>query len=222
MAYDKNNPAQRRLVEWVEFRVDSITATGQTPAINHDSIWTELEEASKTVLRKAPLQFVYPAAKDGTTGLNAAKVFANNKLTLPLPDDFIRFLRLQVDGWEIPVDDLLDVRSNQYRLQQNQFSKAQATAPLGVLVPYPAAASKMAVEAFPGSNAASPVAAFYYVGATSPEQMPEELVDPMVWEATARVAMNTKDVAASENAKASADRALAGLLIGQKGEETAR
>lgn len=222
MAYDPNNAAQKRLVEWVEFRVDSITPVGQTPAINHDSIWAELEEAAKAVLRKAPLAFVYPAAKDGTTAMNTAKTTVAGRLTLPLPDDFIRFLRLAVDGWSVPIDDLLDVRANQYRLQLNQFSRAQASAPLGVLVPYPAAASKRAVEAFPASADPAPVEAFYYVGTTSPELMPAELQDGMVWEATARVMLNSKEFNAAQSAMAGADRALSGLLVGQKGEEAAK
>lgn len=219
MPWDPNNVTIKRLVNWVEFRADSLTPTGQTPAINHESIYAELQEAAKHVLLRAPMEVVLDAAKDGASSLNSAKATVNDRLTLPLPADFLRFIRIELDTWDIPVDDLLDPRSNQYRMQLNQFATAHIGAPLAAMVAYPSGPCKKALEVFPKSAAASPVTIFTYIGSLDPELMPTVLHDSMVWEGTFRVLMNTRDWEAAKAAQAASVQALAGLMIGKKGEE---
>jgi hypothetical protein len=213
---------QLALIQWVEFKIDELSADNQTPAVNHGYIYRELREACVTVLRAAPDHIVARAATDGTTALNGTVAVVGGRNVLPLPDDFIRFLRLTLDGWKLPVDELIRPSTNLYRGQLNPNSGNDTYAPLGVLVPYVPGPAGMAIEAFPWSDAASPVLEFYYVPATAPEAMPPDLHDALTWGGAAKVFMShAKDFQAAQNAQAAMMNSIRKLFVGHKGEDVA-
>ncbi len=219
MPYDEINSAQQALIERVEYRVDQVTAQGQTTPINRESVYGELEEASDSVLRRAPRLISQYAGADGTADANANAVVSAGKVVIPLPADFIRFLRLKLVSWQTDVDDLVDVRTSRYRLQGNPFAQADAWAPLASQVPYFAGSgSVQALEAFPGTTGSSPVELLAYVGRTAPEDVPTELDDALIWEAAGRVLMATRQEGAGV-AMEMASKAISGLFLGRKGEE---
>lgn len=221
MSYNPSDPAQTALIERVEYRADQVVVDGQTPPINRASIYQELTEARRSVLRKVPREFVYPAAKDGAAALNSTATVKDHKVILPMPADFIRFLRLEIEGWQTSADDLLMVGTAAYRLQANQYARADAAHPIAVLVPNFDSPIGQAIEAYPASSETDPVAHFAYVSANdAPEDMPEALIDAMVWEATGRVLQNMRAFDAATAAFSAAQAAVSEIRIGIKGEDT--
>lgn len=217
-----NTTQQNTLIERVEYRCDQVTARGQTVPLNRPSVYQELEESSRSVLRRAPREAVYPAALDGTAELEAAKSLSGMKLVLPLPAGFLRFIRLQLADWLVPVDELIPVGTSLYRLQANQYAAADLAHPMAVLVPNFTSLSKQALEAYPGKNtigSVSSVTLFAYVGETAPETMPDDLMDAMLWDATGRVLQNTKQHEGAAKAFEAAERALVNLRFSLTGEE---
>jgi hypothetical protein len=241
MAYDPNNPLQRALVDLTEFRIDQLTTTGQTPAINHDLIYSELQKAARIVLERVPNNLVYTAgvAKPVTWHMDR-QIQEHGRFYVLVPEDFIRFLRIHLSHpyqdwrWHSSVYDLLDPRSNAYRLQLNPNSQAGLTAPQAALVPYYTAyideeveppiveQYHQAIECFPPPPYVSGAKAYVmleYVPVTAPEEMPSRLQDAVVWYAAYSVAVSVRAFEAAGAAEKSFQQTMSALNIGMKGEE---
>jgi len=213
--YDSSNAAQQALIDRVEYRADQVTASGQTIGLNRESVFDEMVEASRNVLRRVPNVFVLPASTDGS-GSTAANV-GSSHTEIELPDDFIRFLSVECDEWKRAVYDLTDPRTDLYRMQFNSRAQADIYNPVVALVSKSTATSGQALQCFP-QDATPTIAALEYVGETDPSTMPPELVDPMLWETTGRALQAQKEDGAAA-AYELAQQSISNLMIGQKGEE---
>jgi hypothetical protein len=214
--YDPDTtPSQETLVERVEYRVDQVTAQGQTTPVNRKSTYQELVEAGRSILRRVPRELVYPAAADGSASV--APTNDGRKTVIPVPDDFIRFLRVRLPEWKHAVDEFVPLDSSRYRLQANPFTSADEAHPIASLAPYFSGSVNQAVECYP-QDATPTVELFAYVPDTAPEQIPEELRDALTWEAAGRVLQSTKEDGAGAAFEAST-RAISGLRYGLMGED---
>ena len=215
-SYDNTNQDHVALVQRIEYRVDQVTAQGQTTPVNRSSAYQELAESARSILRRAPRELVYPAAVDGSGSV--VPEASGNATLIPVPADFIRFLRVQLSSWNHAIDELLPVDSSRYRLLQNPYTGADVAHPVAALVPHFSGTVKQAVECYPADSTATPVALFAYVPDTAPELVPDELMDALVWEAAGRVLQSTKEEGAAAAFEASA-RAISGLRYGKMGED---
>lgn len=213
--YDENSAAQSALIDRVEYRTDQVTAAGQTIGLNRASVYDEMVEAARSVLRKAPMAVILDAAQDGS----ASTVSSQDAYALvECPEDFLRFLSLQLAAWKRPVYELTDPRTDLYRLQFNSRSASDTYNPVVVLTPNSTGATgKQALQAFPGGDSPT-IASFEYVGTTAPENMPDELLDAMLWETAGRALQAQKEDGAGA-AYELAQQAVNTLLVGLRNEE---
>ena len=200
------------LVQLVEFRADQITGTGQTIGVNKERIYAELELAARKVLRTARRELVFAHATEDAASLNTDKVTVNDRLRLPLPADFLRFLRIECENWQFPVDELTPSDSERYRAQANEYSRADSFHPVAAIVPY-GTAPGYAVEPFPASAADEPVTEFFYVAETDPEDMPDTLKDAMVYYAATSVLLNERRPGEAATALASAESEMVSIQV---------
>jgi len=218
--YDSNNTDQQALIARVEYQTDQVTASSQTIGLNKSSIYTSMIEAARHILRSAPQGVVIETTSDGSSATvsNVGSFYTE----IECPDDFIRFVMLKLADWQMPIFELTDNRSNAYRLQYNTQAQADTYAPLVFLAPKstPAGGSSgnAALWCFPQDSAPT-VEMFEYVGTTAPEDMPAELVDPMLWHTTARTLQAQKENGFSE-AFERAQASMRDIYMGYRGEET--
>jgi len=214
--YDENDTDQATLIDRVEYRSDQVTAAGQTIGLNRESVYDEMVEAARSTLRKAPMAVILDATQDGS---GAAITDEGAYAKIECPDDFLRFLSLQLDTWKRPVFELTDPRTNLYRLQFNSRAASDTYNPIVVLTPNSTGANgKQALQAFPAPSGALSITSFEYVGTTAPENMPEELLDAMLWETTGRALQAQKEEGAGP-AYELAQQAINNLLVGLRNEE---
>lgn len=207
---------QDAIIRLVEFRADQLTLDSQVLGQNYSRIYEALEESSRKVLRKARREIALPAVVDDAVNRNAHTTLSASKLTVTLPDNFIRFVRMECSHLTIPIDGLLEMERDMYRLQASPYSGADAFRPIAFLVP-DGGTSKMAIELYPGTEEENPITSFFYLPETAPEEIPDVLVDGMVYDAAASLLLHLRENEVAAIALQKAEEALAGLLIGAEG-----
>ena len=122
------------LVDWVQARIDEISPNDQSPTIPQLIIENELDESASQISRKAKKQLIYPAGVSLATqtcfiSMTKDTVPVPRSVIVPLPATFLRFLRVRLKDWNMPVDDLVSVDTNMYRHQYNKYQTATAGRP---------------------------------------------------------------------------------------------
>jgi len=161
---------RQELVEWVQSRIDELSAIEQVSPIPPNIIERELDESATQVLRTAKKQLVYPAGKSYRTPVlvstrpDRSNVQKPYSIIIPLPDTFIRFIRLRLSPWKIPIDDITTADDSAYKRQTNYFHKGTSYTPFAAIIPFyfeytPADKAKVvytqAIEAFPAPDSVS-------------------------------------------------------------------
>jgi len=204
------DPAQDTLIDRVEYHADKVTPSGQTVGINRQSVYKQLSEAARTIVRQVPRTIVNPVSAVGN-GATANNVQMYTEIELP--EDFLRFLHVKLSSWIRPVHFLVDPRSDQWRMQYNAQSRADIYNPVVSIMAKPQVTGKQVIQMFPQGT--TPTIEFMpYVPETAPEDMPTELRDPMVQRATGRVLQAQKEPGA-EAAFAKAQRQINNLDVGE-------
>jgi hypothetical protein len=157
--------SKQELVDWVQARIDEVSPNDQSATIPQLMIERELDEAAMQVSRKAKKQLIYPAGKSLAKQFciirKAEKSDTDPTLVpysviIPLQTTFVRFLRVQLDNWRLPVDDLVSVDTNQYRHQFNRFQAATKGRPTSAIIPFSltdgATIYNQAIELFPAPS----------------------------------------------------------------------
>lgn len=153
-------PKQRSyLKDLVAARIDELIPVGDNvggqTAIEetYPRMDEELDLATLHILRIAPVHLLLQVAEYdkkhfhdevdddviGTTypDIDTPISIASNLIaTVTLPDNFFRFVRVKLSGWERPVSELISIDSPKYRLQFNQFRTWNYTNPGVALIPY--------------------------------------------------------------------------------------
>ena len=218
--------AQIAVVNLVEYRIDAVTAGGDTESVNQQSIYEIMELVSRDILRSVDLDRVLFAGSDGTSTADAAKVdaglSANNYLIVPAPSDFLRLLRIQTSEWKRPVDVASQVMANRYVRRFNPGSAPDTSRPMAAVVTRPLAGATHAVECYPLITFSTvTVSAFYYAAEVAPESMPTEFKDAMIADSAARVLFTTGDMERGLAQKQISEQLLRPMRTGQVGEEFA-
>lgn len=132
----------QKLVEWTQARIDELSGSSeQIAAIEPNIIELELHESATQILRTAKKQFVYSAGAQYTSPLlvslrpDAENVMRPYSVIVPLPEDFIRFIRLRYRNWHISIDDLMSVDDKDYKRQTNYYHKGTLRTPLAAIIP---------------------------------------------------------------------------------------
>lgn len=99
------------------------------------------------------------------------------------PADFIKLSRIQLKGWSRPINKLDIVGSNVSESQGFRYMKGTKIRPKAILVQK--ANDIFSIELRP--NTSSTVTVFYYVKKQLPENITDNLIDPLVWMIAGRV-----------------------------------
>ena len=202
------------LILWVTSRVDELMPTGQTQEAPTGYIDKELDTAATELLRAIRPELAYLAVKNGTGITPQAE---DQSLIIPCPADYLRFIRVRIDGWKRPVDQLISPNSSVYRAQSYKLGVGDIHKPIAALIPFVTEGGKQAIQCFPKAD--ETISSFVYVPRLKPYEMPEDLEDPMIWMAASRVLtiMRRHDIApiAYQNAV----QALTNLRVGLVGED---
>ena len=213
-------PDQLALVIKVERRIDAVTASGQTEGVNKPGMYDNLETAGRLLLRTVDDHILLFASTDGKTAAEAGKV-ANGTVSwiFPIPADFLRFLRVELDNHDRAVDELRSRHSPLYKLQANPEQANDAFRPFAVLLPDSSAPGKQSVELFPYTDAGDIITAFEYVPSLCPEGMITDLVDPVIWYAAGLTLLDTDQPDRAPVAFQAAAAQITNLKVGMLGED---
>lgn len=199
-------------------RADELMPDNAEPLAPYGFIDKELEFGAEFILTRVPRHFVYDAIKDGS-GLTMQNLNENDGGRVPLPSDFLRFIRFRLNGWKHPVDSVYDIDETKYRMQRFEMTRATTIDPIVVLVPYlntdPTLSNK-ALEVYPFSLG---VDEFMYVPKIQYYDMPTSLYDPMVWYACSRILSSLQQPSASKEAFQNMLQLIGGKLIGYQEEQ---
>jgi len=207
----------QQLVTLVTLRVDEYTEdiSGQIPEAPVGDIEQELKLAAVSVLRK----LARPNALSSTVVKTASDItllagtggYGN---LLPLPDDYLRFVSLMMEEWDRPVTRYFSDITPIYKQQVYERRRATSEKPMAFLVPFDNAV-KRALHAVPGGALES----LTYVPKLEPDDMPDDYVDAMVWDAVARIFLILRQGELAGVAFNEATRAINELNQGAYGEE---
>lgn len=172
----------------------------------------ELKESGYYILRQAPVIQVKQVIKKATTHFPAGmtdpatpvpnpstRVVASDTTgayLVPLPTDFLRFLNIKLSTWAAPVSELIPEEDPKYRQQKTiKWTRGTELKPKAALVSFSDYIAGelnanfpnigLAVECF-SSTTVPTLTALHYVPKVAPENMPEDIVDAMVWECARR------------------------------------
>lgn len=202
--------AEDELIDRVEYQADKVTPTGQSVGINRESVYQQLGEAGVAIVRQAPRRVLKEAASDGT-GQPVTNP-TSDYTEIELPGTFLRFLSLKLAEWNREIFQLVDERSNVWRLQRNTQTRADIAEPKAAILAAPTKDGAI-LRAYPQDSTPT-IDRLVYITETPPEDFPDELVDPMVLRATGRVLQAQKE-AGAEAAYQKAARQLQNLQVGQ-------
>ena len=209
MAYTESE-----LVQLVAAKIDEILPPGENVPGGAlieapiPYIEKELKESAYHVLRQAPVIQVKQVIKKATTHFPASFVGTNTAVRIfegdtdgvylvPCPTDFLRFLNIKLSTWAVSVSELIEEQDPKYRKQKTiKWTRGTELKPAAALVSFSdyltAEVSDsnrnngLAIECFASRTVVPTLSALNYVPKTDPIDMPEDLVDAMVWECAGR------------------------------------
>lgn len=171
----------------------------------------ELKESAYHVLRQAPViqvkqvikkaNFHFPVGHPDVPGVNPAiRIFEGDTdgvYMVPCPTDFLRFLNIRLSTWSTSVSELIEEQDPKYRKQKTiKWTRGTELKPAAALVSfsdYEAGEinasfqnNGLAIECFSSRTVTPTLSSLNYVPKTAPIDMPEDLVDAMVWECAGR------------------------------------
>jgi hypothetical protein len=204
------------LVQLVAAKIDEILPPGEnvpSGAIIEAPIPyidKELKEAGHYILRQAPIiqvkqvikkaQNHFPENDLNTPEINPlTRVVASDTVgtyLIPCPTDMLRFLNVRLSTWATPVSELIPEEDPKYRQQKTiKWTRGTELKPKAALVSFSDYEAGeidpnfnnlgTAIECF-SSVEVPTLSALHYVPKIAPENMPEDLVDAMVWECARR------------------------------------
>ena len=179
------------LEKWVLRRLDEVTPPGSEPAVPAGAERDELLEAAKDVANDAPIPLLYAMCKAATPDVEAVTDADGNVCyaEADLPADFLRLVRVQLNGWTVPIieDRLQSSELPNYRALLAGDVEPTPRRPAAVLCPAPLAESGQKLQLWPPGDAPA-LRELVYLPVPEPTDIPETLVDAIVWAGAQRVA----------------------------------
>lgn len=144
----------------------------------------ELDTAAEFVIKLSRTELLLSLVKKAT----APKIEANEDGSglIHVPSDLVRFIRLQLSDWHRPVDKLITQHDPEYLKQRNKFVRGTIYKPVGVLVAYTESDSNQAIEYYSTQVKKPVIKEFSYIPETKAENMPNMLIDSVIWMTASR------------------------------------
>ncbi len=118
---------------------------------------------------------------------------------IPCPTDFLRFVNIRLNSWSKPVTELIPEENDaEYSAQKNiSWTRGTELKPKAALISFADYTDEeisatipnvgLAIECFTSKATPTTIGQFYYVPRLAPDKLPEDLVDPVVWQCAGRV-----------------------------------
>ena len=222
------------LIQRVSSKIDEVVPKGdnvEAGALSEapvNFIEEELDRSAEFILRMGPVtmvkQAMVKAAKHFPVGMTDPNTPSPNPdvrviydsdtgiAIVPCPQDFLRFISIELSTWRMPVMELLKQEDPKYRIQKNNRDhRGTELKPKAALIGFTDYATeeissawpnrKIAIECF-SSKTTPTLTALHYVPKTKAINMPDDLIDPMLWMCAARALRIMRQNQAAEVAKA--------------------
>ena len=142
---------REELTSWVQVRIDE--SGGQSAVLETSAITRELDEAARIVLSAAPRALIYPVSTRYVP--NSYVSYLDSRLfsvIVPLPANYLRFLRIKLYEWTNPVDRLGNTGTQDYEKQVNPYTRAVVNRPYAAVIPLVHYGFTRAIECFPAPD----------------------------------------------------------------------
>jgi len=177
---DKGGLANR-----VKVKLDEFTPEGVGLPFD-EYIGPLLDESARDLVLQGPLHLLSPTSIPLTS-----VAYADGKAYIPVPADWVRLYELKYPLWKKPVREAISKENPEYKLQENEYLRSGYGRPSVAVVTTVIGGG--AVTRYlecgrvddPGATPLTPVA--LYVAETKPEDLNDQLVDALTWNATAKV-----------------------------------
>lgn len=221
------------LVQRVSSKIDETVPKGdnvESGALSEapvNFIEEELDRSAEFILRMGPVtmvkQAMVKAAKHFPVGMTDPATPAVNPdvrviydtdsgiAIVPCPQNFLRFISIELSSWIMPVMELIKQEDPKYRIQKNNRDhRGTQTKPKGALIGFTDYAENeistdwpnrnVAIECF-SSKEVPTLTALHYIPKTKAINLPDDLIDPMLWMCAARTLRIMRQFPAAEAAK---------------------
>lgn len=138
-----------------------------------------LDEAASNIALKAPLRLLPVTPITATAVKNPDDSALGH---IPLPDNYLRFIRLKMDSWERPVTSLISETDPEYIIQQNKYLRGGVSRPVAA-IKYHKASGKNVIEYYSLLNDAPAVKELLVVTTPLAQDLPDTLIPTLTWEA---------------------------------------
>jgi hypothetical protein len=135
-----------------------------------------LNDAASLILKILPLRVLEHTDIPGKVAIE------DEVATIPLPGDFIRIAKVKFTDWKRPVLAAIPDNNPLYKLQSNPFLRAGKVKPVVALAVKDGEAS---LECF--TTSIKDGAELKYIAKALPEQLPDDLIEPLTWQCAAIV-----------------------------------
>lgn len=206
-----------RIEEYLESEAESKDAD-----LPFGDIVYELEQSCKYVLRLVERPLTFSSAKEAS-GLTPVEFSGKGCVVIPLPEDYLRFTRLKINGWDRAVNSYMSDQSRAYKQQVYSQRRGVAAKPVVFLVPYfgpGSTSSQQALEAYPAGD--DSIEELIYIPFLKPYELPVELEDAVIWKTVSALLTIMRETDLAKNAMAQMLTNLNALNMGMLGEEDTR
>lgn len=165
---------RENIIKQILLRIDEISPFQDADIIDNNLIDGLLNETAEDVLMKLPLHLL------PTTTVPYMSVVTEAILTkFQLPTNFLRLIKLRLASWIKPVNELLPEEHPKFQLQyNNKYLRGTVNRPIAFIVN--ASTSDKQVYCF-GKGATNTISELYYCKKTDPDQMPDNILEPMFY-----------------------------------------
>lgn len=122
----------------VSARVDEYLEDAGQPTtidLNFGDVEFELRQATRFVLSNIDRATSFIVSREYAYATHLADA-SKDQAVIPLPDDYLRFVRLRLSGWNTDVNTLRSDADPLYPMQQFRLSRGTAQKPIAFQVPY--------------------------------------------------------------------------------------
>lgn len=209
------------LTKYVSLRVDEYledATAASNVEIPFGDIPFELDEAVKWILRTISRDLLADFVKEPGSAPSLTVDLVGEKVIIPLPEDYLRFYSVQMNGWIRPVQTYYTDDSQQYQQQQFEYLRGTIERPMAFMVANPASGAKRDLEVYPDGEGTLKKLLYVPILKASDSSYTVTLFDDaLVWKAAASVLHIMRLQGLSDRALAMAEKARDEVKTGRVG-----
>jgi hypothetical protein len=167
------------LIGLVKIKMDEASPFESDEMVSSSLIDSVLDEAISNALLKLPTHRLPQTVVTTSPVKNS-----DGSGYIPLPEDYLRFVRLKMAGWERPVTELITIESPEYLLQKNTVLRGGVAKPKAAII-YDGSTGYSAIEYYslPTSTTTHTAEEFYIITTKEAGELSDTIIPFVSWEA---------------------------------------